>query len=161
MKPLTLEKKTAPAAKEDSQPTVRPSQAPARSQRTRVFNVYGGDEYFEVAVDPVQTAGNPLPVISAPSASPAPTSKPASEPEVAPVETAGDEAAIVAPLPGIILRYLVEVGQSVQDGDPVLVLEAMKMENTLPSPLNGTVKSLPLEPGTTVAKDAVLAIIAP
>jgi biotin carboxyl carrier protein len=48
----------------------------------------------------------------------------------------------------------------VDAGDPVLVLEAMKMQNVLPSPVAGTVKSLPVLHGTQVAKDQVLAIIA-
>ncbi len=68
---------------------------------------------------------------------------------------------ILAPMPGVLLRYAVEEGQRVKAGEPVVVLEAMKMENTLPSPVDGTVSSLPLRPGDTVAKDAVLAIIAP
>ena len=68
---------------------------------------------------------------------------------------------IVAPMPGILLRYDVEVGRKVQAGDPIVVLEAMKMENTLPSPVSGTVTSLPLETGTTVAKDEILAVISP
>jgi len=42
-----------------------------------------------------------------------------------------------------------------------VVLEAMKMENTLTSPIAGRVKSLPLEPGANVARDDVLAIISP
>jgi pyruvate carboxylase subunit B len=47
-------------------------------------------------------------------------------------------------MPGILLRYLVQVGQAVTQGDPVLVLEAMKMENTLPAPVSGTVRALPV-----------------
>ena len=47
-------------------------------------------------------------------------------------------------MPGLLLRYVVEEGQQVKAGDPVVVLEAMKMENTLPSPVDGTVSSLPL-----------------
>lgn len=64
-------------------------------------------------------------------------------------------------MPGIVLRYVVEVGQQVNEGDPVLVLEAMKMENTLPSPVSGTVKALPLSNGATVVRDDVLAVISP
>ena len=62
-------------------------------------------------------------------------------------------------MPGIVLRYLVEAGQPVTAGDPVVVLEAMKMENTLPSPIDGSIGQLPLEPGATVKKDQVLATI--
>jgi biotin carboxyl carrier protein len=53
----------------------------------------------------------------------------------------------------------VEIGQSVQEGDSIVVLEAMKMENTLPSPASGTVKALVADLGATVAKDAILAVI--
>ena len=62
-------------------------------------------------------------------------------------------------MPGVILRYLVEVGQEVKQGDPVAVLEAMKMENTLPAPRDGSIQSLPVEPGQTVVKGDLLAII--
>ena len=55
--------------------------------------------------------------------------------------------------------YLVEVGQKVKQGDPVAVLEAMKMENTLPAPRDGSIQSLPIEPGQTVVKGDLLAII--
>ena len=64
-------------------------------------------------------------------------------------------------MPGIVVRYDVEVGQQVEAGDTVVVLEAMKMENSLPSPMAGSVKALPCSPGTTVAKGEVLAIIVP
>ena len=64
-----------------------------------------------------------------------------------------------SPMPGVILKYLVEIGQEVHQGDPVAVLEAMKMENTLPAPKDGHVESLPVEPGQTVVKGDILAII--
>ena len=64
-------------------------------------------------------------------------------------------------MPGIVLRYEVEVGQRLQEGDPAVVLEAMKMENTLPSPVAGTVTSLGSPIGATVAKGDPLVIIAP
>ena len=115
---------------------------PPRSARVRRFNVYVGDEYFDVEVDPIEStaAGAGLDFGSS-----------------APVQTVG--ATLTAPMPGIVLRYLVEADQAVKAGDPVVVLEAMKMENTLPSPADGTVGPLPLEPGATVKKDQVLATI--
>ena len=67
----------------------------------------------------------------------------------------------MAPMPGILVSLSVEVGQKVSAGDPVLVLEAMKMQNVLPAPVAGTVKSLPVPHGSQVVKDQVLAIIAP
>ena len=62
-------------------------------------------------------------------------------------------------MPGLVLRYSVEVGQRVNAGDTVVVLEAMKMENSLPSPVAGNVKALPLDTGTAVVKGDVLAVI--
>ncbi len=154
MKPKTLEDV------ERERATKKPSsQAPPRSPAARVFNVYVGGEHFEVAVDPAQPAiGARAPVMATPAPISAP---PPTQPAPAPARPAEGEAPILAPMPGILLRYAVQVGQRVKEGDPVVVLEAMKMENTLPSPANGTVKALPLQAGATVAKDAVLAIIAP
>ena len=94
--------------------------------------------------------------VSGAAAPPAQASAPSVEPEVA-----ADDRVIVAPIPGIVLKYEVKVGQRVAAGDAVVLLEAMKMENSLPSPIDGTVKSLPAQRGQTVAKDTVLAIISP
>jgi biotin carboxyl carrier protein len=63
-------------------------------------------------------------------------------------------------MPGILLRYLVVVGQEVDAGTPVAVLEAMKMENTIPAPIKGRVKSLGFSPGDKVNKGDILAVIA-
>ena len=53
-----------------------------------------------------------------------------------------------------------EVGQKVAEGDPVVVLEAMKMENVLPSPVEGVINELPFQEGATVSTGDVLAAIA-
>jgi pyruvate carboxylase subunit B len=66
---------------------------------------------------------------------------------------------VIAPMPGILLRYAVEIGQQVKKGDPILYLEAMKMENALTSPENGTVTELKVQPGVWVAKNELLAVI--
>ncbi|MBF0202916.1 MAG: hypothetical protein HQK67_01090, partial [Desulfamplus sp.] len=64
-----------------------------------------------------------------------------------------------APMPGMIIKYEKAIGQSVKKGDIVVVLEAMKMENGLPSPVDGVVKSLNFGSGDSVPKGAVLAVI--
>lgn len=61
-----------------------------------------------------------------------------------------------APMPGMILDLMVEVGQEVSQGDSLLVLEAMKMENTLTAPRDGMIKSLHIEKGQTVEKNQLL-----
>ena len=74
--------------------------------------------------------------------------------------TPGD-VTILAPMPGLVLRYAVEVGQHVEAGDTVVVLEAMKMENALSSSTAGSIKALPIAIGTAVAKGDILAVISP
>src|SRR5690606_11314558 len=63
---------------------------------------------------------------------------------------------VKAPMPGLILDILVKVGDSVKKGDPVLVLEAMKMENTLKSAGEGEVKGILVGLGSSVEKNQVL-----
>jgi biotin carboxyl carrier protein len=66
---------------------------------------------------------------------------------------------IVAPMPGVIMSYEKKVGQSVKQGDVVLVLDAMKMENPLKAPVDGKIVSLACVEGQKVAKGSVLAVI--
>ena len=63
---------------------------------------------------------------------------------------------IKAPMPGLILEINVEVGQTVKEDDPLLILEAMKMENVLTSPRDGIIKSITAEKGSAVEKNALL-----
>lgn len=61
-----------------------------------------------------------------------------------------------APMPGLIIDLKVKAGDTVKAGDPLLVLEAMKMENILKSPGDGIVKTLKVEKGNSVEKGQVL-----
>jgi biotin carboxyl carrier protein len=63
---------------------------------------------------------------------------------------------IKAPMPGMILDVMAEVGQEVKEGDNLLVLEAMKMENTIMAPRDAIIKSINIEKGKTVGKNEVL-----
>jgi biotin carboxyl carrier protein len=60
------------------------------------------------------------------------------------------EAALRSPITGIMLAIDVEVGQRVSKGDPVLVIEAMKMENTMTAPVDGVVSEILVKPQDTV-----------
>ena len=62
-------------------------------------------------------------------------------------------------MPGMIISYSVKVGDTVNNGDLVCVLEAMKMQNSLPAPASGVVKAINFEPGASVAKDATIMVI--
>lgn len=64
--------------------------------------------------------------------------------------------AIKAPMPGLILEINVSVGQQVKENDPLLILEAMKMENSFLSPRDGIIKSIAVEKGNTVDKGQLL-----
>jgi len=66
---------------------------------------------------------------------------------------------VAAPMQGTIVKVLVEVGQEVKVGDPVVVLEAMKMENQLQAEKAGTVKSVNVKPGDKVGSGDVLVVI--
>ena len=65
-------------------------------------------------------------------------------------------AGLVAPMPGTVVRVLVAEGDEVQDGQLLLILEAMKMEQPFTAPHAGRVKSLPFEEGSMVSGGAVL-----
>jgi pyruvate carboxylase subunit B len=70
------------------------------------------------------------------------------------------EYSIIAPMPGMVVQFEVKVGDTVKEGDVLVILEAMKMQNNLTSKVNGVVKSLKVSPGTSVEKDQVLLTIA-
>jgi biotin carboxyl carrier protein len=67
---------------------------------------------------------------------------------------------IKAPMPGLVLKVLVNEGQEFKKGDNLLVLEAMKMENILKAPVDGTVKGIKIKAGDKVEKNEVLLLLA-
>lgn len=64
--------------------------------------------------------------------------------------------AVKAPMPGLVLQILVSPGQSVQKGDPLVILEAMKMENVIKAMGEGQVKAVAVEKGAAVDKGQLL-----
>ncbi len=100
---------------------------------------------------------------TAPAAAPAaPKPAAAAKPTAAPKPAAAvvDGTPLVAPMPGMIVSYSKQVGDTVTEGETVVVLEAMKMENALPAPVAGTIKAITRKSGDSVAKNDVLAVIA-
>ena len=162
-------------------------EVPGKSEHARTFNVFVDDEFYEVKVDepdgppmvtyappqapavpsqPMpQTPAAPAPRVSAapaPKAPPAPKPKaPAPESKPAPkaAPAGGDGTPLTAPMPGMIVSYSKKVGDTVEKGDPVVVLEAMKMENSLPAPVSGTIQSINFNSGDSVSKNDVLCVI--
>lgn len=140
------------------------SEAFEKSAKARDFNVFVGDESFQVTVDPLGTnAPKVSQTYSRPKASDtkgkSDSGQAASPNKKDSVAEKIDGTAIESPMPGIIIRYDAEVGAKVKAGDSVVVLEAMKMENALPAPVDGTVKALNFKSGDKVAKGDILAVI--
>jgi biotin carboxyl carrier protein len=71
----------------------------------------------------------------------------------------GGPRTLTAPMPGKIVKHLVAVGDRVEAGQGVIVVEAMKMENELRAPAGGVVKALPAAEGTAVDAGAPLVIL--
>ncbi|MEJ2154160.1 MAG: pyruvate carboxylase subunit B [Desulfobacteraceae bacterium] len=160
------------------------SGTPPKGEAMRTFNVFVDNEYFNVEVEP--TGGAPVialpaggvpvapaapaapavapaaaPVAPAekapPAAAPAPAADKPAEPAAAPAAVSGTP--LSAPMPGMIVSYEKNVGDEVAEGETVLVLEAMKMENALPAPCSGTIQAVNYKSGDTVAKGDVLCVI--
>ncbi|MGH7664572.1 MAG: biotin/lipoyl-containing protein [Gemmatimonadaceae bacterium] len=75
--------------------------------------------------------------------------------------TPAGPAPLVAPMPGLIVRVTVSAGDSVRAGQPLVVMEAMKMENELRAPAAGTVRTITAVAGAAVEKGAVLVELDP
>lgn len=63
---------------------------------------------------------------------------------------------IEAPMPGLVLDILVELGKEVEEGEPLLILEAMKMENVIKAPAAGIIEEIFIKKGASVEKKALL-----
>jgi biotin carboxyl carrier protein len=73
--------------------------------------------------------------------------------------TAEGPQTIVAPMPGKVVKILVNVGDEVQEGQGLVVVEAMKMENELKSPKAGKIASITAKEGTAVEMNAKLMVV--
>ena len=109
-------------------------------------------------INPVHAIKKPK--VAAPKpAAPAPAPAAAAPKPAAPAAAAGAGNPVKAPLPGTISSISVKVGDQVNVGDTVLVLEAMKMQNNIEAEYAGTVTSIVVNPGDSVMEGAVLLTI--
>lgn len=131
-----------------------------------VYNVTVGD--IENNMAQVEVNGTPYKVemeqtvapvaVSTPRPSAAPRTV-SGEKVIAKPTTTGGAGAIKAPLPGVVLDIKVNVGDAVNAGDTVVILEAMKMENNINADKSGVVKSISVNKGDSVLEGAELLII--
>ena len=173
MKPTTMEDVKREAeliAKAKAGKLVEKPEAPAKPEDARSFDVFVDGTYYLVEVaekggTPRVVSSRPAPVAAAKPA-PAPVSTPKPEPvKSAPapmpvISTEGGES-ITAPMPGMLVKYEKKPGDKVSVGETVLVLEAMKMYNNIPSPVEGIMGDTPLAAGANVSKGDILAVIKP
>lgn len=143
------------------------TKVPVKGPFVRTFNVFIGDAYYKVEIEPAE-APSRIPPAPHPVQPVPPTTQPAAPITVTPAEKkeepskatlAPGETPVLAPIPGTIIRYLVKEGDEVQAGTPIVILEAMKMENEILSPVTGKVKSVNFKSGDKVSSGAVLATI--
>lgn len=145
-------------------------EAPAKPEDIRQFDVYVDGNYYLVEVS--EKGGAPRVVSSRPASQPishTPAPKPATPapnqaaPVAPPAPTVAVEGGtpIVSPMPGMFVKYEKQIGDKVKHGESVLVLEAMKMYNNIPSPVDGTLVAAPFASGANVGKGDVLAVIKP
>ena len=115
---------------------------------------------YEVTVEEGFTgaASAPKAAAPAPKAAPAAAPKAAPAPAAAPAGAAG-AVAVTAPMPGKILGVKASAGQAVKRGQVLLILEAMKMENEIVAPQDGTVASINVAVGDSVEPGATLATL--
>ena len=131
-----------------------------------IYNVTINDKVYEVEVEKgkanlirttaVQAAPAPAaaPVAAAPAAAPAPAA-----PAAPAASVQAGTTPVNSPMPGTILEVKVAVGQTVKEGDLVVILEAMKMENEIYAPCAGTIAQVLTNKGASVDTGAPLVTI--
>ena len=116
----------------------------------RNFVITVNGKTYQVGVEEVGAGASAAPVVEAPVAAV----------PVAPVAAApANGEKVLSPFPGLIKNLLVANGANVKKGQPILVLEAMKMDNDIVAPCDGVV-TFQTSKGANVESDAVLAVIA-
>jgi biotin carboxyl carrier protein len=108
---------------------------------------------------PVPAAAPAAAPVSAPVAAAAPAAAPAPAAAAPAPKGTGAAGEVHSPLAGTVLKIEVAVGQEVATGDPVLVLEAMKMESVISAPTSGSVKSIDVAAGSSVQEGQLLLTI--
>lgn len=130
----------------------------------RSFVITVNGKSYNVDVEEVGASGATYvaaPVAAAPVAAPVaaePAAQPAKVPAAPKAAPSGNSEKVVSPFPGLIKGLLVGEGESVKKDQPILVLEAMKMDNDITAPCDGTVKFC-VAKGANVETDSVLAYI--
>ena len=150
--PDAFEPAPGSATEESPAPAVAPVAAPTTGD-VESYRVSVNGTQYDVVVGPGDAD---ISQITPVAASPAPATPPVATPAPAP---AGGGTEIKAPLAGSIIDVLVAVGDTVNDGDPVIIVEAMKMETEIRASCSGTVQSVSIKKGDAIQSDQSLMTI--
>ena len=118
----------------------------------KTYTITVNGNVYNVTVEEGQTSGAPA---AAPVA--APKAAPAAAPKAAAPAASAGSVKVTAGAAGKVFKVEASVGQAVKAGDPVIILEAMKMEIPLDAPQDGTVASIDVAVGDAVEAGATLA----
>ena len=116
----------------------------------RKFHITVNGTSYEVEVEEVESGKESVQTAQAASVQPRPASAPAAS------AAAAEGTPVKAPMQGNLLRLNVKAGDTVKKGQVLCVLEAMKMENDIPAPVDGVVAAVLAQAGTTVKSDDVI-----
>lgn len=122
----------------------------------RNFNITVNGKQYTVGVEELGTGVAPAPAVATPAPAPAPA---VTTPAVAPTASVGNGEKVTAPMPGTILDIKKNVGDTVKTGEPIIILEAMKMENDIVAPCDGKVTSITVKKGDSVETNQVIATV--
>ncbi|MDF2184507.1 sodium-extruding oxaloacetate decarboxylase subunit alpha [Grimontia hollisae] len=131
-----------------TEPEVAPATAPTPASGTEAYSVQVNGQVYDVVVGPQGELTSVTPAAAAPTAAPAPA------------PTAGNSEAVAAPLAGNIFKVVAKQGHQVQEGDVLLILEAMKMETEVRATRAGIVQDVMVKEGDSVTVGSPLLSLA-
>lgn len=147
-------------------------EVPQKGPGLRSFNVFVEGQYYNVEVEEaggkprIKSVSDTAPIIKRETKRKEKKTKRAAKAKEEKASSAAPEPAregehsVIAPMPGMVVQFEVKEGDTVDVGDVLVILEAMKMQNSLTSNVAGIVRSLKVPPGTSVEKNQVLLTIA-
>ena len=126
---------------------------------TKQYKITVNGKTYDVSVEeirPVASNKTVSTIVSAPVNTPKPAAAPAPKAAAPAVPIDENAISVKATMPGTIVSFSVAVGDKVQEGQVVAILEAMKMENEITAPASGEVKSIHVEKGSSVVEGQVI-----